>query len=168
MTAKVIKVFEEFKELYEVFSNRTYDCLDPQDRGFLKDNERFNSKIFTLDRKLGEILTRAFDDCVVTESIFKLLSVFGTLIERRLIALDLSDRMPLLVCKMSAEMDEAKDIFKKQEKAMKEQNYCLVDRDSPQVAGQMIFARQLRSKVSNSMKNFINLRLLDNSLSMRD
>jgi len=40
---------------------------------------------------------RAFDDCLVTESIFKLLQIFGSLIQRNLIALELSDRMPVLV-----------------------------------------------------------------------
>ena len=150
-------MFEEFKELYEVFSNRTYDCLDPEDRGFLKDNEKFNSKIFNLDRKLGEILTRAFDDCAVTESIFKLLHVFGSLIDRHLIALELSDRMPLLVCKLSAEMDEAREIFKDQEKRIQEQGKSQVDRAMPVVAGQLVFAQQIRKKISNSITNFVSL-----------
>ena len=36
MTSHVKKIFEEFKELYGVFGNRTYDALDPNDRLFLK------------------------------------------------------------------------------------------------------------------------------------
>ena len=119
LTTNINKVSDEFKDLYGVFSNRTYDSLDPQDRGFLKDYEKFNSKIFSLDRKLGAILSRAFDDCVVTESIFKLLNIFGSLIKRPLIALELSDKMPLLVIKLSTEIDEAKTIFKKQQKRIK-------------------------------------------------
>ena len=114
LTTNIGKVYEEFKDLYGVFSNRTYDGLDPHDRGFLKDYEKFNNKIFSLDRKLGAILSRAFDDCVVTESIFKLLNIFGTLIKRPLIASELSDKMPMLVTKLGHEMDEAKEIFKKE------------------------------------------------------
>ena len=64
-----------FKELYGVFSNRTYDSLDPTDESFIKDYEHFKSRTFELDRKLGAVLGRAFDDCLVTESIFKLLQV---------------------------------------------------------------------------------------------
>ena len=100
LTTNINKVSEEFKELYGVFSNRTYDGLNPKDKGFLKDYEKFNGKIFALDRKLGAILSRAFDDCVVTESIFKLLNIFGTLIKRPLIARELSEKMPLLVEKL--------------------------------------------------------------------
>ena len=74
--------------------------MDPNDKLFLKDYEKFNGKIFALDRKLGAILSRAFDDCVVTESIFKLLNIFGTLIKRPLIARELSEKMPLLVEKL--------------------------------------------------------------------
>ena len=62
------------------------------DRGFLKDYERFNTKVFSLDRyrecfdvslishivrKVGAILCRAFDDCIVSQSVFKLLHIFG-------------------------------------------------------------------------------------------
>jgi hypothetical protein len=41
---------------------------------------------------LGAVLTRAFDDCLVSESIFKLLHIFGSLIQRKLIAQELSVR----------------------------------------------------------------------------
>ena len=68
----------QFQELYGVFSNRTYDSLDPVDQSFIKDYEHFKSRTFELDRKLGAVLGRAFDDCLVTESIFKLLQVKRT------------------------------------------------------------------------------------------
>ncbi len=103
-----------FKDLYGIFSNRTYDSLDPTDESFIRDYETFKSRTFELDRKLGAVLGRAFDDCLVTESIFKLLQIFGSLIQRGLIALELSDRMPLLVTMLNTEMDECKLIYTKQ------------------------------------------------------
>ena len=92
LSSRIVYVHEEFKELYGVFSNRTYDSLDPKDQSFINDYEHFKSRTFELDRKLGAVLGRAFDDCLVTESIFKLLQIFGSLIQRSLIALELSDR----------------------------------------------------------------------------
>ena len=68
LTSNISRVYEEFKvgdvmkrvliistlkDLYGVFSIRTYDSLDPMDRGFLKDYERFNTKVFSLDRCRG-------------------------------------------------------------------------------------------------------------------
>ena len=97
LTEGIQKIHENFKEIYSVFGNKTYDSMDPTDHGFLKDYDKFNRKVWMLDRKLGAILTRAFDDCVVSENIFKLLQIFGGLVQRSLIALELSDKMPLLV-----------------------------------------------------------------------
>ena len=84
------------------------------DQAFIKDYENFKTRTFELDRKLGAVLGRAFDDCLVTESIFKLLQIFGGLIQRKLIALELSDRMPILVNMLNQEMDESKTIYAKQ------------------------------------------------------
>ena len=62
---------------------------------------------------------RAFDDCLVTESIFKLLQIFGNLIQRTLIAHELNDRMPTLVQMLDQEMEDAKIIFQKQKQRIK-------------------------------------------------
>ena len=157
LTTSINKVHEEFNDLYSVFAMRTYDSLDPQDNGFLKDYEKFKSNTFALDRKLGAILTRAFDDCIVTESIFKLLHIFGTLIQRKLIALELSDKMPLLITMLNAEMDEAKNIFMKQQKRIKETGKALTDRNMPQVSGQLRFSKEVKDKIGCSIKNFRDL-----------
>ena len=101
--------------------------------------------------------SRAFDDCVVTESIFKLLHIFGSLIKRNLIALELSDKMPHLVTKLNVEMDEAKTIFLKQSARVKEQGKALTDRNMPPISGQLKFAKELRDKISRGMKNFLDL-----------
>lgn len=154
LTTSINKVHEEFNDLYGVFAQRSYDSLDPQDKGFLKDYEKFNNKTFALDRKLGAILTRAFDDCIVTESIFKLLHIFGTLIQRRLIAKELSDKMPKLLTMLNQEMDEAKEIFLKQQKRIQELGKPLTDRNMPPVSGQLRFSREIKDRISSNVKNF--------------
>ena len=55
--SKITKMFFDVicglppKELYGVFSNRTYDSLDPTDQSFIKDYEHFKSRTFELDRE---------------------------------------------------------------------------------------------------------------------
>ena len=154
LTTSINKVHEEFNDLYGIFAQRSYDSLDPQEKGFLKDYEKFNNKTFALDRKLGAILTRAFDDCIVTESIFKLLHIFGSLIQRTLIAKELSDKMPKLLLMLNLEMDEAKEIFLKQQKRIKELGRPLTDRNLPPVAGQLRFSKEIKDRISSSVKNF--------------
>ena len=97
LTNNIDTVFDEFKKLYSVFSIKTYDSLNPEDNGFVEDCESFNSEISALDRKLGAILSRAFEDCIVSDSLFKLFHIFGSLVDRNLIAVQPSDKMPDLI-----------------------------------------------------------------------
>ena len=144
LTNHVKKIFVEFGELYATFGMRTYDALNPKDHKFLRDYEKFNSKLYALDRKLGAILTRAFEDCTESQSVFRLLHVFGGLVDRKLIALELSDKMPVLVQMLNNEMDESKTIFKKQEERISETGKALTARNMPPITGQLKFAKVRR------------------------
>jgi hypothetical protein len=81
---------------------------------------------------------------VVTESIFKLLNIFGNLIQRNLIALELSDKLPLLVVKLDQEIDDAKKIFVKQQGRIVETGRPRIERNMPLVAGQLKFAFEVK------------------------
>lgn len=157
LTQGVQKIHELFKEYYSVFGNRTYDCTDATDFGYLKDLAKFNSKVWSLDRKLGAILTRAFDDCIVSENIFKLLQIFGDLVQRSLIALELSDKIPLLVVKLDEEMDDAKKIFKNHKLRLREQKKPKLDKNMPIISGKLKFVLEVRTKITRSVKSFKNL-----------
>lgn len=103
------------------------------------------------------MLGRAFDDCLVTESIFKLLQIFGSLIQRNLIALELSDRMPILVTMLNQEMDESKIIYTKQMQRIQQTGKAIVDRNMPSVSGQLKWTQELKAKMSFSVKSFKDL-----------
>ena len=92
------------------------------------------------------ILGRAFDDCLVTESIFKLLQIFGSLIQRSLIAQELSDRMPILVDLLNTEMDESKTIYQKQMSRIAKNGKASVDKNMPPMCGQLKWANELKAK----------------------
>ena len=101
-----------------------------------------NAKIITI------IKGRAFDDCLVTESIFKLLQIFGSLIQRCLIAQELSDRMPILVDLLNTEMDESKVIYTKQMGRISKNGKASVDKNMPPMCGQLKWANELKVKFS--------------------
>ena len=86
---------------------------------------------------MGAVLGRAFDDCLVTESIFKLLQIFGNLIQRTLIAQELNDRMPVLVSMLDQEMEEARVIYQKQLQRTQNSKKPIVDRNMPTMTGQL-------------------------------
>ena len=106
----------------------------------------------------SSLIVRAFDDCVVSDSVFKLLNVFGTLLQRRLISLELSDKIPVLLNHLSREMDDAKTIFIKHkvrppcfwvrtvfflQKKAERRGKPQIDKNFPVVAGQLKFALEV-------------------------
>ena len=118
-------------------------------------------------RDFNHTFHRAFDDCAVTESIFKLLHIFGNLVQRNLIALELSDKMPLLIVTLEKEMDDARKIFMKQQVALRSHFWFLsirihlqckivesgkprTERNMPLVAGQLKFAKEVCSGLTFS------------------
>ena len=132
--------------------------MDPQDQSFINDYEKFKTKTFELDRKLGAVLGKSFDDCLVTESIFKLLQIFGSLIQRPLISQELNERMPILVTMIDQEMDEANMIYEKQMKRIEEGLAPYVDKNMPQMTGQLKWSQKLRQKMAAPIRKFKELK----------
>lgn len=76
LSSQVIQVFDEFNELYKLFTERTYDSLDPSDPAFMEDYDNFNAAIGDLDRRLATIVCQGFDDCSGPESCFRVIVIF--------------------------------------------------------------------------------------------
>lgn len=71
LSQQVVQVFEEFNELFKVFTERSYDCMDPTQTEFITDYTNFNNKVADLDRRLATIICQAFDDCSGLEAVYK-------------------------------------------------------------------------------------------------
>ncbi|KAJ8921304.1 hypothetical protein NQ315_013778 [Exocentrus adspersus] len=71
LSARIVRVFEEFQQCFSTFSGKSYDVLDPDDTSFITEFEQFKQKILEMDTKLAAILCQAFEDCSNLESIFK-------------------------------------------------------------------------------------------------
>lgn len=71
LSSRITGVFREFQQCFSMFSGKSYDVLDPDDKSFLTDFETFKQRIFEMDMKLAAILCQAFEDCSNLESIFK-------------------------------------------------------------------------------------------------
>ncbi|XP_044310020.1 dynein axonemal heavy chain 9 [Varanus komodoensis] len=71
LSQQVLSMHEEFQEVYKVFSDRTYDCLDVANMEFEEDVYDFKGKVEDMDRRLGAIFSQAFDDAASVEHAFK-------------------------------------------------------------------------------------------------
>ena len=152
LTECVRKVFNQFKDLYATFGLKTYDCSNPKEKKFLKDLNKFNSQVWRMDRKLAAVLTRAFDDSTSSDSIFKLFDIFGNLLQRGLIALEVSDKMPLLAVRLNEELDNAKLVFENQQNLIRQEQKLSNEKNVPISSGQLKFSSQLRAKITRKVK----------------
>ena len=155
LTECVRKVFNQFKELYATFGLKTYDCTNPKEYEVLKDFKKFNSQIWKMDRKLAAVLIRAFDDCTSSDSIFKLFDIFGNLLQRGLIALEVSEKMPLLAIILNEELDNVKLVFENKLSIL-DRKLCH-EKNVPNSSCQLKFSSQLRAKIIRSVKAFKNI-----------
>lgn len=71
LSTRIVAVYKEFQQLFQAFSTRATDVLEPDDESFVQDCEKFSESIVDLDSKLAAILCQAFDDCGNLESTFK-------------------------------------------------------------------------------------------------
>uniref|UniRef100_F7AU91 AAA+ ATPase domain-containing protein n=1 Tax=Ciona intestinalis TaxID=7719 RepID=F7AU91_CIOIN len=156
LSGQVEAMFEEFNGLFKVFGELQYDALDPSDTSFIKDFDHFHKQISDMDRRLGSIVTQAFDDCPSTESAFKLIAMFGALLDRPLIKQDMWPKYPVLLAIYHKELDEAKIIFDRQMESVSKKNTGAypVNKNMSIVAGAMKWAKELKARIHTPYTNF--------------
>ncbi|KAJ8313224.1 hypothetical protein KUTeg_009222, partial [Tegillarca granosa] len=159
-TVKVLQMFEEFNEEYKIFTERTYDCLDPNSDEFLNDYNNFTIKIGDFDRRLATIICQAFDDCSGVDSVFKLIDIMGTLVDREVIRKDFDEKYPKIVQLMNTELDMAKLIYDEQMLHKKQTGKILLHKNMPKVSGSLKWAKELLDRIAIPMSSF---RAIDHS-----
>ena len=143
----VAKVLAEFKDLYAVFTIRTYDCLDPEESGFIEDYKEFNEGIISLDRKLAATLSRALEDCTMSSAIFKLLHVFGDVAKRKQISVELNKHIFKLMELIDQEFETFDQLMRVQKKMINDFGAPMVDRNMPKVTGQLNLNIEIRTQI---------------------
>lgn len=76
LSSRIISIHKEFIEQFTLFSMKSYDVLNPEDRNLLDDCETFRQVVDELDHRLATILCQAFDECSNTESVFKVSIIY--------------------------------------------------------------------------------------------
>ena len=121
---------------------------------FPKDYNNFKKSIADLDRRLASIVCQAFDDCSGLEAVFKLVDIFGSLLERPLIKEDFDPNYPLMVSMMDDELNQAKQIYDKHMSIKEETGKMPIHKNMAKVSGSLKFAQELRERISTPMNRF--------------
>ena len=151
------KLYDQQAELYVQWGKKAgdeggYDCLNPTVTQFKVDYNAYLSTAQDIDRRLGTIACQAFDSAAGLEGAFKLIFGFQGLLDRPVIAAEMSSKYPLLITRLDQELETVKQIFD----AFK--NNPRVGKNMPHTAGALKFAKELRDRIAHDMKEFSNLK----------
>ncbi|XP_073090905.1 dynein axonemal heavy chain 9-like isoform X2 [Manis javanica] len=110
LSQQIQQMYEEFQEMYRVFSESSYDCLDPQSTEFENDVSEFKQRV-DLNQRLGNIFIQAFDDTPSLEHAFKLIDIAGKLLERTPVAQDVADKYLVLIQMFNKDLNAVRIIY---------------------------------------------------------
>ncbi|XP_039265498.2 dynein beta chain, ciliary-like [Styela clava] len=155
----VLRLFDRFQDIYKVFGERTYNPLDPEDSAFENDFKDFNENISDLERQLANVICQGFDDCSGIESMFKMLNMFGTLLERPIIKRDFDHKYPMLLVSFNTTLDDVKRMFDSHVADVANETdirglHPLTHKNQPPVAGQLKWASEMCQRITWPMANF--------------
>ncbi|XP_063241593.1 dynein beta chain, ciliary-like [Bacillus rossius redtenbacheri] len=154
LSNQVEAVLDDFKKMFSVFVNISYDVLLPEEMQFDKDYKTFYSMLEDLDHKLASIFIQALDDCHNLESFFKCTYVLGQLMERPIIYNEVAIKYNTMIEMLMDELETCKELFDERQAMMDRQEYLPVDNYMPPVAGMLMWINKLRYRITKPVDSF--------------
>ena len=145
LTASVLLVHRDFESALAAFKAVPYDIMDVRRTEFDDDCHAFRNRVKELERRLGAIVTQAFDDCASIRAKFQLMDTFEGLLERPTLQDEVEKRSISLVQLYGADLKVVQELF-------------FVDRDAPPIscnlppiAGALTWCRALKGRIVQPM-----------------
>ncbi|XP_068610643.1 dynein axonemal heavy chain 9 [Brachionichthys hirsutus] len=160
LSLQVQSLHQEFVDAYKSFTEKPYDCLDLSNREYEGDVKEFKLKVDDTERRLGAVFCQAFMDASGLEHAFKAVEMFGSLLERPLVAAEALDRYSLLVSMFDEELDRCKLLYDKHVQTAVERGWSPVDKNMPAVAGGLRWAQELQQRIQTPFSKFRHLSYL--------
>lgn len=158
LSLKITAIYVEFNQYFTAFASKTYDVLDPDDSKFEADFEIFQDRILELDMKLAAILCQSFDDCHNLESVFKLISIVGSVLDRPKIKQEFTNKYSEILMMLDEEITTCENIYTFQMQYHLVNGFLFVDRSFPATTSALRWVRQLGARITAPIKNFQSLR----------
>lgn len=154
LSSKITAIYADFNQHFASFASKTYDVLDPDDSTFTQDFEVFQQRILELDMKLAGIFCQAFDDCHCLESVFKLINIVGTVLDRPKIKQAFTDKYSNVLKMLDEEMTCCETVYANQMNHFNQHGYLFTDRRFPNVISSLKWKNQLSSRISAPFNSF--------------
>ncbi|XP_034427399.1 dynein heavy chain 9, axonemal [Hippoglossus hippoglossus] len=157
LSEQVQLLHQDFADTFKFITEKPYDCLDLNNTEFEGDVRKFNLRVDDIERRLGTIFCLAFDDACGLQPTFKVVDMFGSLLERPLVAADAVSRYPLLVTVFEKELNSCKLIYDKHIQLTEELGSPVVSKNMPPVAGGLRWAQSLQNRIQTQFSKFRHL-----------
>ncbi|CAB1116950.1 unnamed protein product [Ectocarpus sp. CCAP 1310/34] len=145
LTASVKQIHLDFEVAVEKFKGVPYDILDVAAKQFDDDFYEFRCSIKELERRLGAVVSLAFDDCATVYGRFKLLDSFEGLLERPIIQDELEKKYVGLVQSYGADLRNVQELF------LQNRDGPPISWNLPPIAGALTWCRGLVDRIQIPM-----------------
>ena len=142
-------IISRFERIKEDIRLKPYDFFDYKQETFDVDFVVIGKQIVELEQSLKAFIDVSFEDMQSTENALSLLGMLEAILERESLKQDLADKYALIFDHYGEELDEV------QEQYDREKLSPPMPRNSPPVAGNIMWARQLLTRVEEPMQRFL-------------
>ncbi|TRY96398.1 hypothetical protein DNTS_010073 [Danionella cerebrum] len=137
---------DEFLDSWRTLRESKYDPLDYNNKDFVVDYDRFMEQNRDFDQRLGTVINLAFQHSPGLESAFKLLQMFGTLLERPRVHQLFAPNYSRLLATFQEEVALCQTMLDTQRDKLRSGSPVL-GKNMPSVAGNLKWSQELRERI---------------------
>ncbi|XP_018585062.2 dynein heavy chain 11, axonemal [Scleropages formosus] len=156
LSEMVYSMNEEFHDSWRTLRESKYNPLDYAKKDFLADYTRLMEQNRDFDQRLGSVLNLAFQHSRGLESAFKLLQMFGTLLERPGINRLFAPNYTVLLNMFEDEMNHCQLVLDRQKEKLQNRS-AFLSKNLPVVAGNLKWSQELRDRILTNRSNLHHL-----------
>uniref|UniRef100_A0A7S1KLW9 AAA+ ATPase domain-containing protein n=2 Tax=Percolomonas cosmopolitus TaxID=63605 RepID=A0A7S1KLW9_9EUKA len=141
-------ITDQFKNVLTSIQGQSYDFLDHKNKQFEEDFVRFNQDMSQLEAKLVIFINNCFGSATSTQHSLEMLRQFREVLKQDSLQRLLDEKHKIIFNNYGRDVEGIKQIYEKFRKRPP------LPRNSPPVAGNIAWARQLLRKIEDPMKLF--------------
>lgn len=161
LNERIHSIHNEFHTLYSSCITNHSNLLEPSNKQFKLLKRNFHAKIIMLERKLSQIFMETFSNCNSTESSIKTIEMFGSLLERNIIKVQISSHIDGVIKSVRNEMNDVNTILTNSSTHCKQirVNECIVKLNCAWLIHSTFFSNELQFFDNNSILSFFFLHI---------
>ena len=151
LSASVVQVHLDFVAAVDTFKVVPYDIMDVSAKQFDDDFYLFRCSIKELERRLGALVSLAFDDCPTVYGKFKLFDSFEGLLERPIIQDELEKKYVLLIQSYGLDLKSVQELF------LSYRDKPVISSNLPPSSGSLMWCHGLLERIQIPMNKLLQL-----------